>query len=356
MTDDHLSDWARDARRFAVISGAVSIVVFLLVASRAELRFLPSERGLDSWHYTRMAEGFPKDWVDPPFRNRLFIPTVVQVLPLPTQWGFAVVTSLLLGVSFAGIDQLLRRWFTPRMALVGLALLASVGSLTNLVEQPFYVDAAVLAAAVFVLLCLERGWWLALVVLMPVAVASHDLTLLLLVPIGLTAWRAKKLPDAAVIGVVSIGTWWFLHRSGILVPTNTRANMLDASYRSAMIDWNLQKYRTFPGAVWAHLVFGVGVLGLLAPFGVKRGPQVARDSLWMLPICCVLCLTASDWGRLLLPVLPALTVLACATIAAASSGRAEEPGRGDLGRAMHRKSGTVVEVDAATHRDLTDDR
>ena len=76
-----------------------------------------------------------------------------------------------------------------------------------------------------------------------------------------------------------------------------------------MIRWNAAKYGSVAGALWSHFTQYIGILGLLAPFGWRRSPQLIRDATRYLVPCCLAALTASDWGRLFIPALPVLVAL-----------------------------------------------
>jgi hypothetical protein len=195
-----------------------------------------------------------------------------------------------------------------------MAMLAVSGLVYNVLVTPFLVDGVVLLAAAIVFMCLVEDRWTPLLLVMPLAVAGHELSLVLLIPIAITAWRRKKLPDAAVVGVLGVGMWWVLHRSGWVVPVNDRSNLFDAAHREEMIHWNAMNNGTVLGAVWVHLLGSYGIAWLLAPAGWKRGGRVLKDGVWMLPACAVLCLNGSDWGRMFLPAMPVVIGLACAVV------------------------------------------
>lgn len=316
--------------------GIATAVAFALIVARAELRFIPLDPGHDSYHYARMAHGFPDHHIWAPFRNRPLVPLIVALLPLPVTWGFATATSVLLGAATAGVHRFLTRWFTGRVVWFGVALFATAGVVTELVRMPFLVDAAVLAIAAWVFVWLAEDRWLPILVVMPLAVAAHDLTLALLVPIGLTAWRRNRVPDAAVTGVLAVGVWWVLHRTGWLITVNDRGNMLDAGWREEMVRWNAAKFGSVPGAVWAHLLASFGVAWVFAAAGIRRAPRLVRDGAWMLPLLLALTMTASNWGRLFLPAAPVIVAMACAAL----------PGeRRDAGSEVDAVKGSGVERD-----------
>lgn len=309
-------------RQIAVFT-ATTTIAFALIAWRAELRFIPLDPGADSFYYARMAVGYPDHLILSPFQQRILIPLLIHALPFPVPWGFAVVNSAMLGVTFTAMYRLLTRWFTARVVWFGLAVLATCGLVTGIIGNPYYVDVAVLAAAAVVFVCLEEDRWTPLLLVVPLAVASHELSLVLLIPIAITGWRQKKIPDAVVLGVLGVGMWWVMHRSGWIIPKNTRPNLFTAGYREEMVRFNAMRNGTVMGAVWVHVMASYGVAWLLAPLGVKGASRVLKDGLWMLPACAVLCLTGSDWSRMFLPAMPVVIGLACAAMSPAGKQTAE---------------------------------
>lgn len=309
-------------RRVLLVFAGSTLAAFTLTVALAELRFIPLQVG-DAYFYARMGVGYPADQIAAPFGQRILVPMLVAGLPFRVPWGFAVVSSVMLGGTFTAMHRLLTGLFTRRVAWIGLAMLAVSGLVYNVLVTPLLVDGVVLLAAAIVFVCLVEDRWTPLLLVMPLAVAGHELSLVLLVPIAITAWRRKKLPDAAVAGVLAVGMWWVLHRSGWVVPVNDRSNLLDAEHREEMVHWNAAKYGTTVGAVWAHVLGSYGVAWLLMPAGWKNGNRVLKDGVWMLPACAVLCLTGSDWGRMFLPVMPVVIGLACAAVAGASPDEAE---------------------------------
>ena len=298
--------------RSAVLFATVTAFAFAMVAWRAELRVPGLEPGVDGFHYSAMAHGLPEERILAPFRSRIFTPGLVAVLPFEVTWGFAVVTAAATGAAVAIMDRLLRLWFSVRIVWFGLALLAVSPLLFNPAD-PFRVDTPLVAFSAAIMLALATKRWLWVVALMPLAVVNHELALVLLIPILIVAWREDRVPGAVVTAGLSIAAYWVMHRSGWIVLENDRGNILHADYREEMVRWNAQKYGTVMGAVWAHFVGSIGILGLLAPFGWRHAPQVVKDTTWILVPCTVGILTASDWGRLFLPALPVLVVLSCVT-------------------------------------------
>ena len=245
-----------------------------LIAVRAELRFIPLD-GNDGYFYARMAHGYPGDTILPPFRSRIFTPMLVSALPFPVPVGFAFVTAVATGATVAVMDRLLRRWFPVRVVWLGLALLVVAPNLVNIAD-PYRVDAALAAFCAAIMLALATKRWVWILLLMPLAVVNHELVAVMLIPIGITAWRERRVPDAVLVAALSIAAWWVMHLTGWVVLENDRGNLLDADYREEMIRWNAYKYRTVPGAVWAHFIASIGILGLLAPFGWRRARRWRR--------------------------------------------------------------------------------
>ena len=302
---ESMSSRARTTALFA----SVAAFAFALIAWRAELRFIPLARD-DGFFYSRMAHGDPDRLVLAPFRNRIFTPMLVSALPLPVPWGFALVTAVAAGATVAVMDRLLRLWFSMRVVWFGLALVVVSPLFLNAVD-PVRVDTPLLAFSAAILYALATNRWTWLFALVPLATVNHELVLVLLIPIALTAWRQQRIRDAALVGGLSIVAWWVMHRSGWLVAENDRKNLFDAAYREEMVQWNAKKYGTVMGALWSHGVASIGILGLLAPFGWRRAPQLVKDATWVLIPCTIGIFTASDWGRLFTPALPVLVALSC---------------------------------------------
>lgn len=298
----------RFGRTLAVFAVA-ALASFAVMLVAADL----SRTAGDGNYYTMMADG---GWLTTPspFSNRILSPMIAALLPLPAQWAFAVVAAVWTGVAFAALDRLLGSMFPSRTVWLGLALLATCGPLRQVLEVPAYIDAGTLATSCVVFVGLRERRWLLVVVALAFGVANHEMALLLVVPIGLTAWRERKLADGMLAAVVAGAAWWFLHRSGLVIDINNAPNLTDPVWRAEVVGVNVDQYHSVAGAVWWHAMTGWGVALILAPLGWRRAPQLARDGVWILPLCAVACLGATNWGRMFTPAAPVLIVLACAAV------------------------------------------
>lgn len=302
-----------DQVKFVYVLISSSVLMLGMIVLCADLRQVP-QPGSDDWHYAHMALGYPDESILSPFRHRVLVPWVAAALPLPVPWGFATVSAGLLGVAFAALWRFVSALSSERTACFGLALLFVSGFVTRVVMSPFVVDAVVLAATTLVFMFLHERRWFLLILAMPVAIAGHELSLLLLIPIMLTAWRERQLPPASVASLLAVVMWWILHKSAWLVAPNNGPNLLDPDFRSEMIRWNAMTHGSIARSIWFHLVTSFGVGWFLAPFGLKRTNQLLRDGLWILPFAAVLCFTASDWGRMFQIATPVIIGLACISI------------------------------------------
>lgn len=305
----HMDGWKRTTGIF----GGTALGSLAVMAVLADLN-PPGGASLgDGRYYTAMAEGSWHTMVSP-FAHRILSPLLASSLPVPTQWGFAIVAALFTGIAFAAMDRFLAGMFPNRIVLLGLALLATCGSLRQVLEVPAYTDAGTLAAAAVVFVGLREKRWLLVLIALPLGVANHEMALLLLVPVLIQAWRQKAWADGAVVAILSVGMWWVLHRSGLFMFANDAPNLLDAAWRQSVITTNTDIYGSISGGIWWHAMNSYGVAWFLALFGVRRVTQVARDGLWMLPLCAVAAMGATNWGRMFTPLAPALIAAACAAV------------------------------------------
>lgn len=280
----------------------------------------------DGMAYSLMADGA---WhlVASPFAHRVLTPFLASTLPIPDLWAFALVAAMFTGIAFVALDRFLRAMFPDRIVLLGLAVLAMSGPLALVLEVPSYIDAGTLAAACVVFVGLQEKRWMLVLAAVALGVANHEMALLLLVPTGITAWRERKLADGVVVGVVGVGVWWFLHRSGLVVDPNEAPNLLDAEWRAEVLAVNVDEFNSVLGAIWWHARESYGVAWLLAPLGWLGARRLVRDGAWMLPLCVVACLGASNWGRMFTPAAPVIIALACAAVSGrGAQGLGEEAG------------------------------
>ena len=134
------------------------------------------------------------------------------------------VTALATGVTIAVMDRMLRLWFPVRVVWFGLALVA-VSPLLVDVSDPYRVDALLAAFSAAVLFCLATRRWTWVIALMPIATMNHELILVLLIPILLTAGLTDRRAAGATVALLSLVAWWVAHQSGWIVLPNDRVNL-----------------------------------------------------------------------------------------------------------------------------------
>ena len=320
----------RRVSRPIIVFSSTAVVSLAAILATVDLSVAQAQN--DGAIYTRMVID-PASETAGPFAYRILTPTIARAIPFPAPVSLALVTVIGLSVAAALLDSFLRPVVGDRLALVGLALVASGQMVWQSIQTPAITDAVSFAiiAGVFVALQKHAWWWIPL--LLAVGMLNHELVGVLLLVVMVTMARQRSWGPLVASVAAVVGAYALIHATTVLHPPITSSlPLVDIDYWRSQVHWVMRRNgRTIVAALVHEVVWGLGATVLLAPFGYSRAPQLARDSLLLMPPVLALFAVGSDWFRMIMPLFPMITMMACVAVSAAAQGGCAAPTRTDGG-------------------------
>ncbi len=209
----------RRVSRPIIVFSSTAVVSLAAILATVDLSVAQAQN--DGAIYTRMVID-PASETAGPFAYRILTPTIARAIPFPAPVSLALVTVIGLSVAAALLDSFLRPVVGDRLALVGLALVASGQMVWQSIQTPAITDAVSFAiiAGVFVALQKHAWWWIPL--LLAVGMLNHELVGVLLLVVMVTMARQRSWGPLVASVAAVVGAYALIHATTVLHPPTRR--------------------------------------------------------------------------------------------------------------------------------------
>lgn len=278
-------------------------LVYLAIAAASALVWtrIADMRGLPAWH-SEMISGIGPA----PSQYRPLTPWLAEILKhiLPTDYvplSYFAVRAL--GTAFAlyFFDRYMRCWFTHGAAAAAAMCLATVLPFTyfRVIQESDTINLLVFVLA-FWALASDRD--LRLIPLVLIGTLNREATAMIPVIYLLARWRVVPARQVIFRTALLVAAWSAVY-GGLRMAYGQRPYYCDFY----MLKRNLANWLPT-----AHVILLFGALWVLAFIGARRGPQLLRRALWLLPPFMILHYVVAlvMEVRLFLPLAPVVVPLA----------------------------------------------
>jgi len=255
----------------------------------------------DARYYLSLAR-HPSHFSAAPWGFRILAPYLVWLFHAGALHGFAALTILSLAATTAILYAYLLGFFSPQIALFGVAVFAVSPTALSVVQNPVDVDGLFFATIALAFYALSRRRWLLLGTTLVVGVFVKETTLFMLVPMAAVAYsdnRFRPYERWAALAGFPVLAFVLLHFTPLVFdPVPASYNYFSLANISFVFR---QQHLTGGGgyAFFWSLVDSFGALWLVAAITARKADRFIRQTAILLVPVLGSVLVADNWTRML---------------------------------------------------------